>query len=299
LRVCNTKEGAGKQFGFQIHPIADPMSETLPAHPRLTDPLDAQLAQYRGLSAAAVAGLILGLLGPVALIDPVLWAVPLLGILVNGWALRRIARRSPALTGGRAALAGLILSTLLSAAAVSDWLAHRWLLRREARQFALQWFELLAQGQPQKAYQLVLSPSYRRPFDGKLWDFYRESTHWRAELEDYVSQPVVRALLALGPKAQVRCYQTEGQWPEEARHHLAQVYAVSYDQAGRQETFFVRLELQRVKLAGGRANWRLVRAEGGIRPAGWQQKGHATRTGSSHSNADAGEQKGAPGANDE
>jgi hypothetical protein len=245
------------------------MSETGPAQPRLTDPLDAQLAQYQGLSAAAVVGLILGLLAPLAVMDPVLWAVPLLGILVNGWALWRIAGRSPMLVGRRAALAGLILSTLLAAAAITDWLAHRCLLRREARQFAGQWFDLLAQGQPQKAYQLVLSPKYRRPFDDKLWDFYRESTHWRAELENYVSQPLVRTLLTLGQKARLRYYQTTAQWPEEGRDHVAQVYAVSYQQAGRKETFFVLLELQRVQFANGRANWRLLHAEGGIRPAGW------------------------------
>jgi len=245
------------------------MSNPGSADLRLTDPLDAQIAQYRGLSAGAVAGLLIGLLAPLAMIDPLLWVLPVGGILVNGWALRQIARQGPTLLGRRAALAGLVLSTALAATAVTDWSAHRWLLRRQARQFADQWFELLAQGQPQKAYQLVLAPEQRLPFDDELWNFYRQSDYWRGELEYYVSQPLVRTLLALGRKAQVRCYQTEGQGSQQGSDCVYQVYAVTYDLSGQRETFFVLLELERVKLAGGRANWRVADAKGGFRPNGW------------------------------
>ena len=80
----------------------------------ITDPQDAELAAYRAVAGQAVVGLIFGLLAPLALVDPLLWAVPALGVLLSGWALRRIRRSEPALAGRKMALAGLVLSLLFA-----------------------------------------------------------------------------------------------------------------------------------------------------------------------------------------
>ena len=258
--------------------------------PQLTDDQDAELAQYRALSTLAVVGLIWGLLAPLAMIHPLLWGAPLLGILFSGLALRRIARYAPALVGRKAALLGLTLSLLFGTAAPANRLVYRWLVRREGRQFAFQWFGFLARGQPQKAYQLTLAPKYRQPLDDKLWDFYREGPRWQEELEHYVARPLVRTLLALGEqarasgepirsgptqvamgeKAVVRYYQTTSQWQTGEGDRVVQVYAVTYqdDQGDERKTFFVALNLQRVKLETGRANWHLDGVRDGFRPPG-------------------------------
>ena len=76
---------------------------------------------------------------------------------------------------------------LFGTAAPTQWFGYRWLLRREARQFADAFFEFLRQGEPHKAYQLTLHPEYRQPLDEKLWRFYRESPHWRGELKNGVA----------------------------------------------------------------------------------------------------------------
>ena len=102
-----------------------------PAMPRnlppihITDPQDAQLAEYRAVAGQAVLGLIFGLLSPVALIDPMLWVVPLLGVFFSVWALRRINKYAPAMIGRKAALVALALSLLFAAAAPADWLIYR------------------------------------------------------------------------------------------------------------------------------------------------------------------------------
>ena len=73
----------------------------------ITDPEDAELAAYRPLAGQAVLGLICGLLAPLAMVDPMLWAIPMLGTLLSCWALRRIKRYAPAMVGRKIAIGGL------------------------------------------------------------------------------------------------------------------------------------------------------------------------------------------------
>jgi len=65
---------------------------------------------YRTLSSAAVASLLLGLLSGVAFINPWLAALPLLGMIAGVWALIQVSRRSDELTGSGLAWIGVALS---------------------------------------------------------------------------------------------------------------------------------------------------------------------------------------------
>jgi hypothetical protein len=244
---------------------------------RLSAPQDEELAAYHALSGLAVAGLVGGLLSPLAMVTVLLWILPPLAVALNLLALWRIHRRAPALVGRKAALVGLVLAAVFTAAAPADWLVYRWLVRGEARQFASLWFEALRDGQPQQAHLLTIDPKHRRTFREKDWQFYRDAPRWRDDLRGYVNQPLVRTLAALGPKAQVRFYQTVDQGRNELSGNdwVQLVYAVSYDDEkdeGR-KSFFVALLVERLQLADGLANWRVLRAEGGVRPEGWKQPG--------------------------
>jgi len=239
----------------------------VPEH-RLSNPHDDRVLAYQAVSRLAVAGLIFGIAAAVAFIHPLLWTVPAAGILVAGLALWRIARDAPALIGRKAAVAGLMLSIFCGAAAASGWSAYRGMIRGEARRFTEAWFQFLRDNEPHKAHQLTLHPRYRLPLNDSLWGSYEEGSDPRSELENYVSRPEIRALLALGPKAQVRYYDTEGQTSSEGRESVYQVYAVTYDEAGKKKTFFIGVALDRFLLEGtGRAAWRILHTDGGIRPA--------------------------------
>jgi len=240
------------------------MSQPHADAPRLSATQDADLVGYHALSAMAVAGLVLGLLSALALLAPMLCILPGLGVVVSGWALWRIHRNAAALAGRRLAQCGLLLSILFGVAPAVDGLVYRRLLRKEARQFAAMCFEYLMQEQPQapqKAYQLTLPPPFRQPLDEHLWDFYRHSTRWREGLEKYVKMPLVRTLLALGPKAEVRYYGSPRQGPGDEGESVALLYAVTYAAPEGKTTFFIELELVRIKLDNGRASWQLFRAE--------------------------------------
>ena len=203
------------------------------------------------------------------MVDPLLWALPALGTIFSVWGLRRIRSRKGELIGRKLAWPGLILSLLFLALAPADLLAYRWMIRSEARQFSALWFRYLSQEEPQKAFQLYQSPQFRQPLDDRLWDYYRHTPQQRDALNKFVKLPVVRTLLALGPKAQVRFYQTGGEGREDDNDWVDQYYAATYEEQGERKSFFVLVHMSRQKLGNGQAGWRILNAEGGVRPEGW------------------------------
>ena len=145
-----------------------------PRHSNADD--EADLAGYRPVSTLAVLGLVVALLGPVAVIGPLLWAVPLVGIAINAIALWRISRPGAALVGRKAAHWGLAISLACCAAATSDWYLYRAMVRREARQFARQWFDYLCAGQPAKALRLAEEVLRTHPVDGPALELLRQAS---------------------------------------------------------------------------------------------------------------------------
>ncbi len=225
---------------------------------RFSDAADAQVAEYRPLAGQAVAALLFAIVAPLAFFDPLAWTLPVLSITFGIWALRRIRKQDGALSGRGLALISLIVSLLLAFAAPTDWLVYRWKMRGEAREFSTQWFRCIAQEEPQTAFQLTLPPQLRAPKDQALWSFYRNSPRLRQQLESYVKGPLIRTLLALGPKSQVRFYQTASQSGGLDDHAVEQWYAITYEEDGEKKSFLVALQMERTILADGSAAWQIA-----------------------------------------
>ena len=235
----------------------------------ISDSQDAEYAAYRVLAAQSVVGFVFGLLAPLALIASMFWILPAAGVFFSVWALRRIARDASALTGRKLAWAGLFLSLIAAAAAPTDALVYRRAICGEARRFSALWFQYLTHDEPQLAYQLTVPPEARHPLDGGLWEFYRNQPKARAALEGYVTTPLVRTLLALGPRADVRFYQTAAQVHEDTEDLVAQWYAVTYEDEGEKKSFFVVVDVHRTQGPGGTAGWQIIETKGGEKPKGW------------------------------
>lgn len=232
-----------------------------------SDPRETDIEQYRALSNLAVVGLVLGVLSPAAILTPALWFIPFAAIAVCILALQRIADEWPALVGRKAALAGLWLAVAFSVAAPLDWNLYRWMIRQEARQYSGVFFDFLRQNLPQKAHTLSINPINRRPFDEHLWDSYVNDWDRYQDLKSFLEIPAVRALLALGDKAQVRYYDTESLAYNSEDLFLKQVYAVTFPDKEGKKTFFVRLTLKRSPSARSRESfWRVEQVEGGVTP---------------------------------
>jgi len=231
-------------------------------------PLEADVARYRPFCGLAIVGLVVGWLSALAILDPLLWFLPVLGVVLSAIALRRIAASDPPLVGRTAAVAGLGLSVAFAVAAPTDFYYSRWTLRQEAREFGLQWFQLLANDEPEKACQLYESPASRQPLDETLWDYYPLGSESRATLESFVTRRAAHALLLLRNGAQVRYYDTDGQWTNNGRDCVAQTFAVTFSSEGETQTFFVRLTMERSQVEGQRRGfWRVLREEEGFVPA--------------------------------
>ncbi|MEN6557828.1 MAG: hypothetical protein ABFC54_06580 [Thermoguttaceae bacterium] len=235
---------------------------------RISDSQDAEMASYRPLSGCALAGLILGLASPLALLDPTFWALPIFGLFFCWQAFRRIKKNS-SLAGRPLATTGLLFSLLFLVAAPTDWFVYRKAVRDEARVFSAAWFKYLAENEPQKAQQLALPPAERQPLNNQLWRYHREHPPAKEALHNYVQQPLVRTLLALGPRAETRFYQTASQTRSNTIDQIDQIYAVTYEDDGEKKSFFVHVQMVRAPAANGKAQWRILQTKGGVRPEGW------------------------------
>jgi hypothetical protein len=239
---------------------------------------DHEVVEYRAVCGAAVVGLLLGLASPLAIVSLSLLFVPIFGAAASLFALWRIERMKPMLLGRKAAVAGLVLAVFSAAAAPAEHYGHRWLIRREATQFAEAWFGYLAEGRPEKAYLLTLDPAIRPAMDPEaVAEFYQRGPRWQEDLEAFTKPAPPRELpnpvpelLRLGPVAAVRYEETVAQGIEHRRMVAYLAYSVrakdapgDRDGAAEEgaEPLSLLLRLVRERLADGRAAWRLDRIE--------------------------------------
>ena len=233
----------------------------------MPDDADLEVEGYRPVSWLAVASLALGIAAPLTLSTPLLMCIPALGALFSLLALRSIAASDPPLVGRKVALTGLFLSLFFAAMSLVQLWAFDAQLKREARQCADLFLELLQRREPQKALQLMLAEGQREPADRPLWEFYRTTSHAYDLLRNFVDRPPVHGLLVLGDKANVRYWATEELLPEHDRHYVGLLYTVTYEHEGQPTTFFVRIGVERhVHDETGKVGWLVSSIEGGVRP---------------------------------
>lgn len=236
----------------------------------ITDSQDAEFAAYRPFAFQSIVGFFFGILSPLAFVNEGFWLAPVVGLIFSWWALRRIARGDAVTTGRRLAQIGFVLSLVFLVAAPTDMLVYRRAVCSEARHVSEIWFRYLTHGEPQKAFQLVIPPQMRQTSDEKLWDSYNSDARLQGGLKNYVQNPLVRTLLALGPRATVRFYETAEQKDEDRVVLVTSLFAVTYEEEGEKKSFFVSVQAMRMRLPDGSAEWRIIDTKGGIKPDGWE-----------------------------
>ena len=231
--------------------------------------IEEDLRSYGSVSGWAVASLLCGILSAVALFSDVLLIVPAIGVFTAFLALRRISDPSYAVIGRKPALIGLTLSIMFAVAVPVERIAERWLIIRDADQFARLWFALLSENKPIEALRLEIDPIERQGYKGKqqIVDSYRRREGGSEQVKYFFQDPLIKTLIALKGRAEVRFYENEVYAPSKTRSLVVNVYAITYQQNGRRHTFFVRIGLERVKaLFTPDIGWQLIAHQGGIRP---------------------------------
>lgn len=208
---------------------------------KFSDSTEADLPEYRAVSGLAVVGLLLALLSVLSMVHVTLCFVGGAAALCSIAALARISASPSEISGRRLAVAGLALAVFWTTAGLASHLTSQRLLDLHSRTFAALWFDYLKKGEPERAFELNNRASIRRPLDGELWNRYLSSRDEYDGLREFVAAPEVRALLALGDRAEVRHYAFAGA----DREHVAQIYAVTYEDSGTKKSFLVRIVLAR------------------------------------------------------
>jgi hypothetical protein len=217
---------------------------------KVEEPVSDELDSYRPVSRLAVAGMIAGAGSATALLGLPLWVVPLVGILLSSLALVRINRSAGQLAGRSMALAGMGLAVVFGSAALAGHFNSKRIVAEQAREAAEPWFRTLAKNEPELAHQLVSPPTDRaRQFDVEsLRTFYQNDKKKSDKLEKFVDNPVIKALLALGPRAHVEFESTVD--VDNAMASVTQRYRVSWQEDGKTVQFPIQLMLLRFSYSG-------------------------------------------------
>jgi hypothetical protein len=237
------------------------------ASPGTLDSATEHELHYEAVEPLAIVALLLGLVSPAALAAPVLWLLPVLGLVAGTAALLRI-RRAPGRPGRALALVGLALASFFLAAAIAATASTTWLLARQARPRADQFVEYLRQGSPEKALLLHMAPDYRHPDDEGLWTYYRRNEEARANLRKFVANPAIRMILALGERAEIRYFRIAGAGSDDDMGQVELWYTVTFTgDDGRKKTYLLSLLMERRATKDPELSpWRLRDFVGGVDP---------------------------------
>jgi hypothetical protein len=189
---------------------------------QLFAPEAAEQVEYRSVSGLAVLTLVLGGLSVAALASPAAWVIPLPAIVCGLWALHRIRRRPDELLGRKAAWVGLGLALFFGSWAPSRYYCDRWLLHGQAREFALEWFQIVFRNDLELAHQATLNFYLRQPEGTLLQEFYQDHPEDLQELQTYFSQGVAADLVQLGRAGRARFDRNVELYFEDDSCHITQ-----------------------------------------------------------------------------
>jgi hypothetical protein len=173
---------------------------------------------YRPVSGLAVGALTLGVISALALTSPLLWGLPLLGVVLAVVALRDVSREGAEKAGRAAALAGLALSIGFGAQAVTGRLVARRIMADRAGAVVATWLDAIRDGNLVEARGMVVPDLFPSPHERPLHSHDEPPEPPDAE---FARVPAVAAILRCGGAAgrAVRC--EEIQPPEGPRWSAA------------------------------------------------------------------------------
>jgi hypothetical protein len=180
------------------------MSSSTLANPNQLRPDEKPLAEYRAVSRAAVAALLLGLASALVLLTPVLGFVPVAAAITAVLALRSIAAARGQLVGRIPAIAGLCLAMMFLAWGVTRHISRQQALEAAARRVADSWLALVQNGKVELAHQYRLPPASRIAEGAALTEYYAKNAEAEQELKTFKTQSGIVDLVAAGPSAPIQ-----------------------------------------------------------------------------------------------
>jgi len=219
------------------------------------------LVQRRGVSLLAVAALVVSCAAAVAMLGPIWWAVPVVGISLAALALARIRAADPRPWGESLAIAALFMSLLFAAAAPSHYFFRQVRVRQQAEEIAEEWFTLLRRQQYATALELSVAPRERQPLNSDLAKLYAEDEQRGQRLEEFVeTDSLARELTILLQRGgQPKLLEVDQHFTSRGVDQLGLIYEIRYEEDGKTRTRSVRLSFERENSPhDARGLWKIV-----------------------------------------
>jgi hypothetical protein len=164
-----------------------------------------QTTEYRTLSVLAIISLVIGLFAPLAIAGPFLLAIPFFGIAVSLVALRQIAVSGGVLAGRWAATAGLVLCIASAIMPASHDMIQRAIRIHQAEKFGRGWIALVTAGELKQAFHLTVDATRPpAPPQPNAPPPEPNAPPKPSAYDTFVANPIIKALQAAGPNADVR-----------------------------------------------------------------------------------------------
>ncbi len=208
--------------------------------------MSASRDEYHSLSIAAIVGLLLGLASVLAFVHYLLLLVPVLAIVVCGYALLEIRRYEPHVTGRKAAMIGICLAVALGTGAIVKTTSHRLAIEHEAARVGTSWIELVRSGQLEKAHQLTLDSYERLAPSADLKSAYAELPDLQTKLAEFKASPIVNELSAPGRTTHIVVDRLELFHESQDSTYVPATYEVDTIQDGKSQKMVIGLRMYRV-----------------------------------------------------
>ena len=217
---------------------------------------EGDLIHYRSVSRAAMLALLLGLLSSLALVNTLLWALPVVAIAVSLLAMRNLSTHSTELVGRSAAIVGLAAAIFFGAWAPARDISRSWLLQSQAKPLTDEFIDLFLSGKLHEAHQLTLRPIQRQSRGTSLAAFYENSDTAREQLKEFLAPEAPQILLSLGNGAKVDSSRSSG-INFQVNWHVGRQYTISNFQNKESVTINV-VALRRTAKNTDHVTWEIV-----------------------------------------
>jgi hypothetical protein len=216
--------------------------------------------EYQAVCGWSIAAFALGFLSISAFAAPVLWAVPLLGIVCAAVAMWRINRSRGELIGWNLALLGLILAIIFGVAAPTRTVT-RWIwLKQRSEVFAAEFIRLLQENQPYAAHELTLPLGQRQKTPDTIAAAYAADQKLSDRYNGFLKQDPVKTLLAHGADVKVEPLAATMLEAREGSDNIGIRYRMSYPNDGQTESFESAIVVERLTDENGEERWMIQRS---------------------------------------
>ena len=219
-----------------------------------TDDGPLPIQEYRAVSVWAMAALGLGLLSGISVFSPLLGIVPLVALVIGGYALRQVNREG--LAGRWMAVAPLVLAPLFLGWGCSREFSRREIFVAHAREFADDCLSILNRNEPYFAHQMFVDKKQRLDPHINFEIAYQANENATQEYQRFIGTRPFKDILSAAPNAK---FQFEDYLLHRHDDALTDVVTLQYTYeipgAGKKR-FWITVR-RTFSIYTGRADWRM------------------------------------------